>query len=339
MRPHFLRNQVYDSVLISLEMLYSANGGKLARRGPIANENSPSDIPPRSTTGSSTVQQPDIIDRLISSIAGDDDDTPALEYMFRQHACAWVRAAVEGWAQAKTHMSAAIKTSDSLQSPALLPHAARSLLLGDYALITYETARINQQTPNSNILNALSQKWVKSRNLAVESAATSNIDKNFWARSFLLWYRACVGLSDCNYNINLDNREKQEADKKEKRDTQVRFRSFFHQVSISHPDLFSPAASDLQICERVYRKASGFICSVRPILPSLRCDPLLRKVQPGGLQCQRELINSRFRSSMDSKFCKRHEQLESRFGTKPRARARFSRNDRHTARKHAPLQP
>ena len=79
MRPHFLRNQVYDSVLISLEMLYSANGGKLARRGPIANENSPSYIPPRSTTGSSTVQQPDIIDRLISSIAGDDDDTPALE--------------------------------------------------------------------------------------------------------------------------------------------------------------------------------------------------------------------------------------------------------------------
>jgi hypothetical protein len=229
MRPDFLRYQVYDSVLISLEMLHSANGGKLARRGPIANENSQSDLPLRSTTGSSTVQQPDIIDRLISSIAGDDDDTPALEYMFRQHACAWVRAAVDGWAQAKTHMSAAIKTSDSLQCPAVLPYAARSLLLGDYALITYETARINQQPPNSNILNALSQKWVKSRNLAVESATTSNIDKHLWARSFLLWYRACVGLSDCNYNINLDNKEAQEADKKERRDTQVR--CFFSSVN------------------------------------------------------------------------------------------------------------
>jgi hypothetical protein len=217
-----LLRQVYDSVHSSLELLYSANGGKLTRRGLIASETSASELPLRATTGSSTVHQPDIIDRLITSIAGDDDDTPALEYMFRQHACAWVRAAVEGWAQAKTHMSAAIKTSDSLQYPALLPHAARSLLLGDYALITYETARFNQQPPNSNILNALSQKWVKSQNLAVESAATPNIDKCFWARSFLLWHRACVGLSDCNYNINLDNREKQEADKKEKRDTQVR---------------------------------------------------------------------------------------------------------------------
>ncbi len=288
------------------------------------------------------MQQPDIIDRLISSIAGDDDDTPALEYMFRQHACAWVRAAVDGWAQAKTHMSAAIKTSDSLQSPSLLPHAARSLLLGDYALITYETARVNQQPPNSNILNALSQKWVKSRNLAVESAATSNIDKHLWARSFLLWYRACVGLSDCNYNINLDNREKPEADKKEKRDTQVRcfcHRCFFHRcffhLSISYPDLLSPP--DLQICERIYRKTPSFICSLGPILSCPRCDTLFRKVQPGRLHCKRELIHSRFRSSMDSKLCKRHELLESHFPPKRRARAFFSCNDRHTTRQHAPL--
>jgi hypothetical protein len=195
--------------------LYNANGGKLPRRGPLASEHSASELSQNQTTGFGNVQQPESIDRLISSIAGDDDDTPALEYLFRQHACAWVRAAVEGWAQAKTHMSAAIKTADSLQPSTLMPLAARSLLLGDYALITYETARMNQQTPNSNILPGLSQKWVKSRNFAFKSASIVNADKHLWARSFLLWYRASVGISDCIYNYNLENKEKQ--------DTQARF--------------------------------------------------------------------------------------------------------------------
>jgi hypothetical protein len=194
----------------SLSVLYTANGGKLPRRGPLASEPSSSELSQNPTTGFGTVQQPESIDRLISSIAGDDDDTPALEYLFRQHACAWARAAIEGWAQAKTHMSAAIKTADSLQPSTLMPLAARSLLLGDYALITYETARMNQQTPNSNILPGLSQKWVKSRNFAVKSAQISNIDKHMWARSFLLWFRACVGISDCIYNYNLENKEKQD---------------------------------------------------------------------------------------------------------------------------------
>jgi len=214
--------QVYDAVHSSLAVLYSANGGKLPRRVNLASEKdgadaSASDLSQRLTAGSGAVQQPESIDRLVSFIAGDDDDTPALEYMFRQHACAWVRAAVEGWAQAKTHMSAAIKTADSLQPPALMPLAARSLLHGDYALITYETARLNQQparlnqqTPNSNILIGLSQKWVKSRHFAVKSASVPNVDKLLWARSFLLWYRACVGLSDCNFNYNVDNKEKQD---------------------------------------------------------------------------------------------------------------------------------
>jgi hypothetical protein len=206
--------QVYDAVRPSLAFLYNANGGKLPRRG-LYNEKdggdtSSSELSQRATTGSGAVQQPESIDRLIALIAGDDDDTPALEYMFRQHACAWVRAAVEGWAQAKTHMSAAIKTADSLQPSTLMPLAARSLLLGDYALITYETARLNQhfqQTPSSNILNGLSQKWVKSRNFAVASASSPNIDQHCWVRSFMLWNRACVGLSDCNYNHNLENKE------------------------------------------------------------------------------------------------------------------------------------
>jgi hypothetical protein len=108
-------------------------------------------------------------------------------------------------------MSAAIKTADSLQPSTLMPPAARSLLLADYALITYESARMNQQfqqTPSSNVLNGLSQKWVKSRNFAVASALTPNIDKFLWVRSFMLWHRACVGLSDCNYNYNLENKEK-----------------------------------------------------------------------------------------------------------------------------------
>jgi hypothetical protein len=215
MRSHYFASQVYDAVHSSLAFLYSANGGKLPRRVPLASEKdgsdaSASDLSQRLTAGSGAVQQPESIDRLISFISGDDDDTPALEYMFRQHACAWVRAAVEGWAQAKTHMSAAIKTADSLQPSTLMPLAARALLHGDYALITYETARLNQQTPNSNILIGLSQKWVKSRNFAVKSASAPNVDKLLWARSFLLWYRACVGLSDCNFNYNLENKETQD---------------------------------------------------------------------------------------------------------------------------------
>ena len=131
-------------------------------------------------------------------------------------------------------MSAAIKTADSLQPSTLMSAAARALLLGDYALITYETARLNQhfqQTPSSNILNGLSQKWVKSRNFAVASALTPNIDKHLWVRSFMLWHRACVGLSDCNYNYNLENKEKP-------RDTQVWFRCMKIINHLLHPHCF-----------------------------------------------------------------------------------------------------
>jgi hypothetical protein len=192
--------------------LHNANGVKLPRRGPVGiekdgGETSAPELSHRVTTGAA--QQPDIIDRLVSAIA-DDDDTPDLEYIFRQHACAWVRAAVEEWAQAKTHMSAAIKTADSLQPSTIMPFAARSLLLGDYALITYETARLNQQTRNSNILMGLTQKWSKSRSLAVSAASSAGIESLLWVRAFLLWFRACVGLSDCNYNQNVENKEKQE---------------------------------------------------------------------------------------------------------------------------------
>ena len=210
-KPDLFIFQIYDAVHASLSVLYNANGGKLPRRGPPASEPSASELSQNATSGFGAVQQPETIDRLISAIAGDDDDTPPLEYMFRQHCCAWVRAAVEGWAQAKTHMTAAIKTADSLQPSTIMPLAARSVLLGDYALITYETARANQQTPNSNILHALAQKWVKSRNFAFTSASIASIDKYLWARSFLLWYRASVGISDCIYNYNLENKEKQDA--------------------------------------------------------------------------------------------------------------------------------
>ena len=105
LRSHIVRNwrvilslQVYDAVRPSLDFLLKANGGKLPRRGPLSSEKEgggapASELSQRATTGSGAVQQPESIDRLISLIAGDDDDTPALEYMFRQHACAWVRAA------------------------------------------------------------------------------------------------------------------------------------------------------------------------------------------------------------------------------------------------------
>jgi hypothetical protein len=91
--------QVYDAVHPSLAFLYNSNGGKLPRRGPLSSEKdggdtSASELSQRAAMGSGAVQQPEIIDRLISNIAGDDDDTPALEFMFRQHACAWVRAAL-----------------------------------------------------------------------------------------------------------------------------------------------------------------------------------------------------------------------------------------------------
>ena len=114
----------------------------------------------------------------------------------------------------------------------------------------------------------------------------------------------------------------------------LRFAVFVH-LSISHPDLLSP--SDLQICERIYRKTASVICSLGPVLPRPRCDTLFRKVQPGRLHCQRKPVHSRFRSSMDPKFCKRHEQLDGRFGPQPRARAFFSCNNRHTTRQYAPL--
>jgi hypothetical protein len=250
----FLFFQVYDAVHSSLSVLYNANGGKLPRRGPLASETSATELSQNLTAGFGTAQQPESIDRLISSIAGDDDDTPALEYLFRQHACAWVRAAVEGWAQAKTHMSAAIKTADSLQPSTLMPLAARSLLLGDYALITYEAARMNQQTPNSNILPGLSQKWVKSRNFAFKSASILNVDKHLWARSFLLWYRACVGISDCIYNYNLESKEKQ--------DTQARF-------GINVSPFTCKVASDFVEELQASFAASGLRC---PALDLIHCS-------------------------------------------------------------------